>query len=446
MVNFDNSILADHIDSARYGENCELIPVNFLRVKSNRNDLDNKMLRLCILNCTMGGSTAPQHKIVSNSQYGSKRPKTFGTISNYNRYFLAADLENPPHCAAIMPRTIGETSNLLKYTQGDTLLGSTFCIHEPNVSFQSLGESTPILSIANEPLLPVASSSIALASTETLLACPTVAGETNYFVLTSKTISLRRVTLAKDASCSGIQCDRQKAKGECACLHATSSNILVYSFDVIFPVPNRIEVDGSTAVHNFRSLRTTELFFCDFEQHASTITPEDELNRTSLYRDKIKKMVTYINDNGGWTIVGWFMLGSTQDSANSQDKVQNSVITLHLSCLLPTADLSKDDDFNKLKIGHPGDSVSPVVVAAAAPGAAPVVAAPAAASVAAPATDPAAAPASGPAVAATPAAAPALGEAAAINPIPTAAVGAAGERREKMEEKKKEGNRKGRKS
>jgi hypothetical protein len=369
MVKFDTTILANHIDFTRFGENCELVPINFLRVKSNKNNLDDKMLRVCILNCTMGGSAAPQHKIVSSSQYGNKRPKSFGTTSNYNRYFLVADLENPPHCAAIMPRTIGETSNLLKYTQGDTLLGSTFCIHEPNLSFQSLGDSTTILSLAHESLLPVASTSDALTSTEALLAYPTSAGETNYFILTSKRISLGRITLAKDSSCSGVQCDRQKPKGECTCLHTTSSNSLVYSFDVVFPVPTRIDAEGSTTVHGFRSLRTTELLFHDFEQHASTITPEDELSRTSLYRSKINTMVNYINNNGGWTIVGWFMLGSTSDSANSQDKVENFAITLHLSYLLPTKDCSNDKTFGQLTIGHPAPSAAPS--AASAPSAAP---------------------------------------------------------------------------
>jgi hypothetical protein len=316
------------------------------------------MLRICILNCALGGNNAPQHRIVSTAQYGAKRAKTFTSSSNYNRYFLVADLQNPPYCAALMPRTIAETSSLLKLTQGDALVGNTFCIYEPNLSLQSLGDSTAILSLANESLLPVASPSAALTTDEHLLAFPTKAGETNYFVLTEKSISLRRVALAKDVSCNGIQCDRQKKKGECICLHTASSDSLVCSFDVIFPVPTRIDNDGSTTVHSFRSLRTTELFFYDFEEHASTATPEDETRRTAQCRTMINMMVDCINNNGGWTIVGWFMLGSISDAANAQEKAENFDITLHLSYLFPTNDLTHDDAFNRLRIGVP--TVPPV--------------------------------------------------------------------------------------
>ena len=162
-MRFDNSILAANIDSSCYeDDSISLIPVSFLRSKGNKNRLDNKMLRICILNCTLGGNNAPQHRIVSTAQYGAKRAKTFTSSSNYNRYFLVADLQNPPYCAALMPRTIAETSSLLKLTQGDTLVGNTFCVYEPNLSLQSLGDSTLILSLANESLLPVASPSAAI--------------------------------------------------------------------------------------------------------------------------------------------------------------------------------------------------------------------------------------------------------------------------------------------
>jgi hypothetical protein len=348
---FDNSILADHVDASRFGDDCNLIPVTFLRARANKNNLDNKMLRVCILNCTVGSSSG--QRVMNFSQYGAKRTKTTASTSNYNRYFLLADLQNPPHCAALMPRTIQETSNLLKYTQGDTLVGSSFCIYEPSLTFQSLGDSTPILAVANESFLPVKSAEAALTTTEKLLAYPTKAGETNFFILTGKDVSLHRASLVKDVSCSGIQCDRQKSKGECICLHTTSSNSLVYCFDVVFPIPPRIDSDGTTTVHSFRSLRTTELFFYNFEQHASTVTSEDELNRTVEYRKKINTMVQYINGNGGWTIVGWFMLGAITDAANAGDKAENYNMTLHLSYLSPTKDLTNDTGFNELKIGFP---------------------------------------------------------------------------------------------
>jgi hypothetical protein len=47
------------------------------------------------------------------------------------------------------------------------------------------------------------------------------------------------------------------------------------------------------------------------------------------------------------------MLGAITDSANAADKAENYNMTLHLSYLSPTNDLTNDTGFNELKIGFP---------------------------------------------------------------------------------------------
>jgi hypothetical protein len=48
-------------------------------------------------------------------------------------------------------------------------------------------------------------------------------------------------------------------------------------------------------------------------------------------------MVQHINNSGGWTIVGWFMMGSVVDAAsNITEKIQNREITIHISHLHPS--------------------------------------------------------------------------------------------------------------
>jgi hypothetical protein len=59
-------------------------------------------------------------------------------------------------------------------------------------------------------------------------------------------------------------------------------------------------------------------------------------------------LTEYINSHGGWTLVGWFMLGDHSDAANPNDKVQNYHTTLHLSYVQPSRkDVMKDAAFMK---------------------------------------------------------------------------------------------------
>jgi hypothetical protein len=59
-------------------------------------------------------------------------------------------------------------------------------------------------------------------------------------------------------------------------------------------------------------------------------------------------LTEYINSHGGWTLVGWFMLGDHSDAANPNDKVQNYLMTLHLSYVQPSRkDATKDAAFVK---------------------------------------------------------------------------------------------------
>jgi hypothetical protein len=71
--------------------------------------------------------------------------------------------------------------------------------------------------------------------------------------------------------------------------------------------------------------------------------------RPAQIRLKFENMVQHINHNGGWTIVGWFMMGSVVDAAsNAADKIQNNEITIHISYLYPTEvdDVVGSEGFN----------------------------------------------------------------------------------------------------
>lgn len=347
---FSKQIFSPFVDTAMYENNCRFVNVAYLRDPKNANRRDNTMVRFFVLSCTMGTTSNNTSRIMSNGNFGpNKRTKT-ATTTTYNRYFLVADLENPPHCAAILPRSTDEASRLLKILNGGQFVGVPFCCSEPYPVQQTLGDFLPILHLPRSPFLPLRSIQDHLRSTESLMTMPRNIGETNYFILTNKDITLHCVHVCPEQTCLGIQCDRQKGKSGCSCQHSTSHTSSVYEIDLEFPIPSSINpvdhdsifaldnaVTSTTTVLGFRSLRTTKLFFQNYENYCTNHTTSDqERNRLTL-RQKFDEMVEHINDNGGWTIVGWFMMGSVVDAAtNATDKIQNNEITIHISYLYPT--------------------------------------------------------------------------------------------------------------
>lgn len=55
-------------------------------------------------------------------------------------------------------------------------------------------------------------------------------------------------------------------------------------------------------------------------------------------RKKIKKMVEYVNNNGKWTVVGWFRKGEIVDASTNDVglKFENTTSVLHVSLLVPS--------------------------------------------------------------------------------------------------------------
>lgn len=357
---FDRFLLANNVNRAIFSPASQVIPLSFLRQTENKNHLEDKVGVVLLLNATMGGQNKNLY-LTSYSTSNQKKLKTSQTIQSYNRYFLFADLTNPPFCAVIITRTVQESAFLLSENVGNTFIGSPYAINEPPQTNQTInGTNTIVLppsDLVLYPLRPIAD--IAVQDTEASMSYPREIGEYQYYILKHKTISLHRIQLASNTSCTGIECDRQKKRGECTCLHSSSSHNFVYQFDVEFPIPLRMQRDSARTwtTPSFRSLRTTELFFRDFEAHASQTTIEDENALRQEHRIIMHRMVDYINRTGGWTIIGWYMLGTLTDANSSntpENKIENYEMTIHINYLYPTAyhtRLHDDAEFHRQKIG-----------------------------------------------------------------------------------------------
>jgi hypothetical protein len=101
-------------------------------------------------------------------------------------------------------------------------------------------------------------------------------------------------------------------------------------------------------VLDFCSLKMTRLFFRNFD----TFVNHHSMNDLHVSNQSVQKhwsdAMQYINENDGWTLVGWFMLGNHADAADQHDKVQNFQTTAHLKSLQPTnIGVLKKEDFLK---------------------------------------------------------------------------------------------------
>ena len=284
---FSKDIFASTVDTDEFDDTTRFIDVPYMWDEYNTGNRDNTMLHLFVLSCSIGSAPNTSTRVMSSSTFNPNKKARTMNNTTYNRYFLVADLENPPYCAAILPRTTDETSCLLSALNGLPFVGSPFCCNEPYPIKQTLGDDLPILQLKRSPFLPLKSTENHLFSTENHMTMPTRIGETNYFILTNKEISLSCITVSPEQTCLGVQCDRQKPKGQCTCHHSTSHNSSVYEFDVAFPIPasiyNSEQTPNIATVNGFRSLRTTKLFFKNYDTYCTFHTQKDQVkNRLQL--------------------------------------------------------------------------------------------------------------------------------------------------------------------
>ena len=186
---------------------------------------------------------------------------------------------------------------------------------------------------------------------------PNEPGEQVYFLYHGVSVILSRFELVvKGVSCQGVLCDRaqeSQANVSCGCLFEGDKGSCVGEYTATIPVPVSINGHGKQEVPKCRSLRMTKLFFDNLSAFGSQ--PDEKIKaRFTDVRSKVKEMVDYINEKGGWTLVGWFKKGKVQDASSTQgDKIESATISLHISLLIPT-DISlangTDETFSKMKI------------------------------------------------------------------------------------------------
>ena len=199
-------------------------------------------------------------------------------------------------------------SNIEFRDNGVLAIGSYMKILAPMPITSLMNNETPMVE-SNFPI-------VALAPPAILPNIPLnmeIQGESSLSFVVNGARLVVRSTAPTQTSCSGLFCDKQRLKdirGGCGCFHMINnrSNLAFLHNIRLTGYPN---VD--ITVNNFSSTKFSLLYL---NQRLPPSVKVSALNMTDEYFDLldcITRAIDYINDHGGFTVVGWYRRGIIND-------------------------------------------------------------------------------------------------------------------------------------
>jgi hypothetical protein len=301
----------------------------------------------------MGGGKAPRITASSNSKYD--RILRFGDLCNRDG-----------KCFVLMLKDNQEIHTYLSpaLREGSEMVGDVFIIEEPKQvkSFLGDGTSEPILERPRK-IIPI-QGKYKTNVTKIDPRMPEV-GNTLYFAQHNQRAVRISCADVVEACCSGRFCDRQLVMGpnqKCGCVHVQAKHIacVVLEMSIVLACPMEFEQNGLMTLEMFRSWRTSQMFVQDYESFERILQLKivgDDSYLDNL-RECVQNVMKEVNENGGWTYIGWIRRGLVVDTSDTtgvaaEHKVGSINKTVHLSYLYPTnEDLWESLELTNLKYKH----------------------------------------------------------------------------------------------
>lgn len=340
-----------------------VVPVSRCSTKRYVSHRDNNAVIAMLLHIRHWALTGNIHASDASSKVAAFAGATKGGQTrkkqqslSYDRIFTFADLRSRNGaCFVVLTQTAHESEHLLKFCRDDIVVGKVFILLELEPIRKFLSSSLPIAT-CSDPFIP-----LRLVSDHVHAVVPRVAkpGETLYFVQKNQSIKLQTmVAEERTCSCKGQLCDRQVKiesgrRGACGCLTVGRKPgfVLDQTLFLQFPADFHAEyieeddiveggpiVGSSRRMHvrNFRSWRLTKALI----RNASEFSIETH-DRVHL-RKRIRMLVNYVNENGGWTVAGWHRRGQVIDASaglskpEEVDQIGSTSQNVHVSYLYPS--------------------------------------------------------------------------------------------------------------
>jgi hypothetical protein len=192
---------------------------------------------------------------------------------------------------------------------------------------------------------------------------------TQRFFLHQNNTTVRMHTVTPVASvCNGVFCDRQGktiSGTSCGCYH-TGKRGKTLNFVISYELEFKHVADArSERVPDVKSWATTKLFFLSLPLAGASAFGLLE-NHTRTIRVAATSICAFVNEHGGWTIMGWSKQGLQVDAsavANSDSVVTSQSKVVHIVSVQPTT--AKPADFahlqcNAVALFQTGMLVNPV--------------------------------------------------------------------------------------
>jgi hypothetical protein len=294
---------------------------------------------------------------------GSKMMKTTQTFGgrSYDRLLTFADIKNPGQCFAVLTKNVNLSKQFFTNNPGGRVgVGNVFVFNEPKHTNSRLGSSNTIVVENYLPgVYPLHSSSAKYVPSVPLRFPPP--GETEYFCLHNCTTLDIILVGIFPSCCAGELCDRQQNPDDvdgktfrCGCIHVDNrSNGTVFKMIVSIPCSTGVHRDGTIDSTDFLSFKTSLLFVSKDTLKNFPYSLKDDLgvNNIKIVSAHVDKVCAYVNNHGGWTIIGWTRTGLVHDESNPKDNEQigSDSVSPHVVYLQPTdTNLSRGEQYSEL--------------------------------------------------------------------------------------------------
>ena len=163
------------------------------------------------------------------------------------------------------------------------------------------------------------------------------------FILNNTRVSLTSFNLVKSL-CNGVYCDRRQKSNEgkhCAC-YVTGTQRGTPA--ITLRVSLRVQMnDKHTETIEWTSY---ELLKWMLKGNVTNDIRVDDMPLSRKMRSSLIKMFSYINNHGGFTVVGWAVQGEQADRSNpGEETVHSDHVTCHIAKLRPS---DTSDEFDQV--------------------------------------------------------------------------------------------------
>ena len=294
---------------------CDVLHPNFAR------DVDDKFIMGRILNIKRSDKQPlPFHQ---TKGFGGNAKRKYQCDSNYDRIITVAELNNRS-AFVIITRTAQESARLLHSVDDNLHIGCVVQVLEPVFSNRFLGTDT------SNPILEVDLPFVAQPIQADIAVNVVDDGHSNgtfHFSLPPIPLRFTKAMLAHP-TCSGLLCDRRSMKTSCCCVETEPQSG--------FAISVRMMADGEVAEnHPLKFGETVQSFSLSkiFIASPTFLCLASNIPQVGL-RAAVREVQNYVNQNGGFTVSGWYKCGTSQeDTVNRVSEYH--IVRVNPACAIP---------------------------------------------------------------------------------------------------------------